>query len=68
MENTIQYLGRKITISAVRSGSAYEARIDINGTIHVLAPLSKYPPCEFLRPEDSVNYGIEAAKRIVDRL
>jgi len=67
VENTIQYRGRSITVSAVKSGSAYEARIVIDGAIHVLHPLTKYPPSEFRTPAEPMDFGIEAAKWMVDQ-
>jgi hypothetical protein len=69
LEQTIQYHGQTITVRAVLKDPAsvsYEPHVVITGSRQLLNPTGKYPPRLFATPKEAIEYGIEAAKYIID--
>jgi hypothetical protein len=59
-----------ITVRALKEPSPsvnYEPRIYITNVIRILNDRDKYPPKGFPTPGGAIEYGLQAAKWIVDR-
>jgi hypothetical protein len=70
MEKFLRYRSQMITVRFIKQMSpsvSYEPQIYIRNAFHTLNHNDKYPPKQFPTPGESIEYGLEAAKWIVDR-
>ena len=70
MEKFLQYRSQRIIVRFTKNLSvpaSYEPQIFITNAVHILNGGDKYPPKGFPTPGEAIDYGLEAAKWIVDR-
>jgi hypothetical protein len=70
MRKFLRYRSQMITVRAIKKlfdPLTYEPQIYITNAVHTLNDGDRYPPKGFPTPGDAIEYGLEAAKWIVDR-
>jgi hypothetical protein len=70
MEKFLRYRSQMITVRANKKLSdsvTYEPQIYITNAVHLLNNRDKFPPKGFPTAGGAIEYGLEAAKWLVDR-